>query len=525
MRKFMMCMLSVGVLIAGVSGCTPKQSRAERQAAREAALNQEVEARFAEILELQAAGQMDDAMRLLEQGLASKRYAAWRTRFFMQKVDLLLAQDKAGEASELILAAWAKEPQRAQLTFERIYLYHQAKHDAPAVFAWCKQLLGMGRGETLAKGLRPKVLGWLLAAALEMEDMGAITDAVDQLMAGLEPKAVTPLLQKAISAMIAAEHFDQATALIAHLASLQDGAAKAYTDLIVVSNLHNLIAQKAWQRVPEAFEACVAQVQDDLLLVLLRQTSQTLNKNQQMALIEAICQNVFLTAVSKPLSVNEAARLWVGIGVVRDPHVLTERLVALLDAKVQVEQVALLFEQHFYVLAEDLDAMKTLCAVGERIVQACDNQEAAQALLINLMDGMFMTGNYDRAISILEKGIPNQTEVWHTMAILKAKAHRALDQGDPLEAIVYFRSFMKTLAEAGADEEIDPSTGITYSKDWSLGRNASRIAALYESASDPANAAKAREEAKAFFAAALRSAENNEQSLNALKAEMKASGF
>jgi hypothetical protein len=84
---------------------------------------------------------------------------------------------------------------------------------------------------------------------------------------------------------------------------------------------------------------------------------------------------------------------------------------------------------------------------------------------------------------------------------------------------------MKVLAAEGPEEEPDPRTNITYSKEWLLGYNANRIAGLYEKASDTANAAKAREEAKALFATALQKVEKDEDTLNALKEELKKLGL
>ena len=522
----MMCVVSVCVLVGGVSGCKPKQSKEEKQAAQAEALRLEVEAQFAEILALQSRGKTAEAMALLEKCLANKKFNAYRPGFFTQKIDLLLAQDNVAEASQIILEAWAKEPNLAMGTYERVYTYHNGKSDHEAVIAWCKQLTGVGKGEALPKWLYPKIMGWHLTAALALDDMAVLLDAVDHLVACLEPKVVVSRVQPVVHAMIGAGKFEQASALIAHLASHRGGEAQEYKDFVATANLQNLLAQKDWAKVPGAFEVCVAQLQDDVLLALLRQTVVTLNKNQQHAMIEKISHDIFLTAVSKTLSANEAARLWLNIGMQTDKRVLPDRLVALLDAKVQAEQIAMLFEQHFYALADDRGAIKTLCAIGERIMKACSDEKTAQELKRYLMDGAGMLDDFDLALTLLESGIPDQSPEWHEMAIPKIKAHRAEAQGKPLEAIAYFREFMNVLADRGPEEEPDPrAPGVVYSKEWLLGFNAHRIANLYEKASDPANAAKAREEAKAFFTVALEKASKDEDTLRMLKKEMKEMGL
>jgi hypothetical protein len=364
-----------------------------------------------------------------------------------------------------------------------------------------------------------------LSAAVTTGDMTAITRAVDQLISGLEPKAVVPLLQPVITSMIGSEKFTQASEIIARLASHKKGTAQEYKDLVATSNLKNLIAQKDWQKMPGAFETCAAQLKDDVLLALMRQTFTTLQKNQQVALLEDICKNVFLIAASKKTSANYAARIWVDIGMLANKRVLPERLVTLLDAKVQAEQVAMLFERYFYEFVEAPDIIKTLCVIGERITGECSDEETKNSLKIKLLDGAFITENYDLALKMLEGGIPDKPPEWHAMSIPKVKAHRALVQNKPQEAIGFFREFMQVMTDKGPDEEHDPTTGVAYSKEWILGRNAHRIATLYDSISDTTNAAKAREEAKAYLAAAYPKAEKDADTLNPFQAYLNERGF
>ena len=525
MRALTVCVLSVCVLVAGFSGCKPKMSKAEKQALQEEVLRQEVETRFAEIAELRANGQMDAAMALLEKGFSTAKYKSYRSRFFSQKVDLLLAQDKCEEAGGLILKTWGKEPPLALGVFGRVHAYYLDKQDNPAMLVWCRQLLDMGKGGTLPKGLRPQVLEWLFVAALALDDMAAVTDAADRLIAGLEPHVAAPRLQQAITSMIGSGKFSYASELITHLATHADGGVPAYRDLVVTASLKNLIAQGDWQKVPEAFEVCAAQLTDESLLVLLRQTFPGLQKSRQVALLEAVCNRLFLSVPSKKASASYAARLWVDIGVGADKRVLADRLVVLLDADVLAEEVAMLFERHFYQLVQDVDAIKRLCVICERIMGVCTDQEAVQSLKVKLMDGAFITENYDLALALLESGITDKSKAWHEMSIPKVKAHRALAQGKTLEAIGFFREFMKVLNASDMEEEHDPTTGVAYSREWILGWNAHRIAGLYASIPDAENAAKAREEAKALFDQALKKAGDDADTLKVLKEELKTMGF
>jgi len=522
MKVWMVCVLAVCVM--GVTGCGSKESKAEKQAARAEQLRQEVEAQFAAIAELQSNGELDAAVALIEQCLANAKYKNYRPAFFSQKVDLLLAQDKSEEAGGIVLAALEKEPQLARGTLGRVHAYHQGRGDHAAVFGWSKLLLAAGKGAALPKDLHPQVLGWQLAAAVATGDSAAVAEAVDQVIARLAPKAGVTRLQEVVGSLIAAEKFALASEVIECLAA-KGGAAQEYKALAVTLRLRNVLAQKDWGKVPAAIEACTAQLQDGDLAAQLRQTAQAFQKGGQVALLEPICKNLFLAVPGKEAAAGLAARLWLDIGVASDKRVLPERLVALLEAKVQAEQVADLFERHFYLLAEDPSAIKTLLAVGERIVGACSDKETIDRLTIKRLDGAFIIEDYDLALDMLGQGIPGQSPQWHEMSIPKVKAHRALAQSKTLEAIGHFRAFMKVLADVGPEEEHDPTSGVVYSREWILGRNAHRIAGLYESISETDNAAKAREEAKALFAAALAKAKDDDDTLKQLKAELQEMGL
>jgi len=69
------------------------------------------------------------------------------------------------------------------------------------------------------------------------------------------------------------------------------------------------------------------------------------------------------------------------------------------------------------------------------------------------------------------------------------------------------------------EEEFDPTSGIAYSREWILGRNAKRIGDILDTIPDKAEADKARAEAKEYFKTAIKKAENDPAALELLKKE------
>lgn len=163
--------------------------------------------------------------------------------------------------------------------------------------------------------------------------------------------------------------------------------------------------------------------------------------------------------------------------------------------------------------------------MGERILAVCSDQTTVNNIKVKILDGAFITDNFDLAVHMLEQGIPGKDKLWHDMSLPKVKAHRAMAQKKPREAVQYFREFMNAWISSDQKEEFDPTSGIAYSREWILGRNANRIAGILDSIPDKAEADKARAEAKAYFKIALEKAANDAEAMKLLKEETKTMGL
>jgi hypothetical protein len=135
-----------------------------------------------------------------------------------------------------------------------------------------------------------------------------------------------------------------------------------------------------------------------------------------------------------------------------------------------------------------------------------------------MLDGAFVLEDYDRTLRLLEEGIPDREPEWHEMAITKVKAHKALQEGRPLDAVRHFREFMK-FVEQREEPERDPSTGILHTREMSLGRNAKRIGDILREAGQDEEARRAYEEAEQYYAAALEEVEPDSREADLIRTE------
>ncbi|MDR2849764.1 MAG: hypothetical protein LBW77_04375 [Verrucomicrobiota bacterium] len=283
-----------------------------------------------------------------------------------------------------------------------------------------------------------------------------------------------------------------------------------------------LLAQDNLPAARDTFDACVAQLPDDPLLKLARSAFSALQKSGKTDLLDQVSKALAFSASGKTNSVNYAARVWTECGVSADKKALPERLSALLAGGVSPEQVGTLFDRYFYELTDQPDIIRSLCALGEKLLAVCRDKDTVNAVKVKVLDGAFITEDYDLAVAMLEKGIPGKDPAWHAMSIPKVKAHRALAKNQPREAAGFFRDFMNAWIASDQQEEFDPISGVAYSREWILGRNAKRIAGILDTIPDKAEADKARAEAAAYFKTALEKAASDPAALKLLKEEAKA---
>ena len=507
------------VAVPMMDGC---RKSPEERAKEEAQIAEEVDQALAQIDETAAADKKEEALALTEKGMRNKKYKAHANRFVMKKVELLLGLNRHADACKIISENRKKDAPLAASLTERVYQDFQSKKMYAEILAWTKELLASP--ETLPPHQRIDYLFWGLDAALNLkqpdaarQSLTAITEAAPakDVQQKLE-QAFNRAVQKAETAAFVTEAFQNQAQTITD---------PAYKSLFLRLILQGQIAQKQWPEAAKTFETCIAQMDDEALMRVSRPFYQALRKNDNLAIAETAAATVIKQVPDKKRSAAFAARIWVDAGVKKDPTALPTRLSQLLEDKIDPNQVGGLLDQYFYGNIENKALIKDLCAIGQKLIPICTETNTVNAIKVKILDGAFITENYAVAVEMLEKGIPGKDKKWHEMSLPKVKAHLALQQNNPREAVKCFRAFMEVWRAQEQEEEFDPSTGVAYSKAWILGRNTDRIAGILDSIPDKEEAAKARAEAKAYYKEALEKAAKDETALKLLKEETKAYGL
>jgi len=496
------------------SGCKPSE---QRQAQKQAAIEQMVDTTFDQIAQLQAEQKFTEAERLITNSLANRNFLNFRERLMLLKTEHFLQQGGSAAAEEFILGVLPREPANIREALNALFAHYTGAKEFDKIIALSGRILSAKF--TLPEEMTDRILSQQLAAAIELDDAALQKAAVDSIIATVKesPRAIA-IIEPQMTALIRKKNYPAAMELATHLQNAGAGDDN-YKNLAVIISMQCVVDAQNWSQLKPVFTNCLQQLPDGELAKLMRYVFVNLSKAKMNDLLKECAQAGIAGAVGKPKSTDYAAGKWVEVCFAEDKQSLPGNISALLKTSVSPNQSGSIFDRFFYDVAADKDSVKALCKIGPELIAQCTDDNIANSLKVKILDGAFIIEDYDLAVAMLEQGIPGKDKAWHDMSLPKVKAHRAQSQQKPRDAVKYYREFMECWTNSDKEEEFDPTSGIAYSKEWILARNASRIAEILQSIPDEAEAAKARDEARNYFKTAIEKAATDEAALKLVTEE------
>ena len=216
------------------------------------------------------------------------------------------------------------------------------------------------------------------------------------------------------------------------------------------------------------------------------------------------------------------------------------------ETKIPLDLIGQLAEEAFLRFAgngepnsEDVPRLKQIMAFAESFLSNRLSKDTANALRDRLLDAHFLTGDFDGAIAMLEKGMPGRDPDWTKATAAKLRAHRAMEiaskpgtdaatvkkaKQEAIENFVAFGEYMLTPANKDF-EDCDPTTGVIYSFEWVAVKNFMRSAVLAREIGDNAKVEELTARAKKYLESARKKAKEDKKSFEVFQAEMKSYGL
>ena len=492
-------------LVLAASGChrrpTPPPTP-EELAVQEQRLMTELNQTLLAADEDFANNQSGKAMARVEAAFHDTRFAAYRSQIFESQLRLMLRGGDDRGARQLALSRCG-DPELAMAGCGLLYRFDHARNDLTNAAAWSASVLAQ---TNLFREVRRVASSWSIDDNMALSNDDAVLAVLQQVMTALTPTEGVNLWTHAFDGYFAAGRPDSVARMLALAGTLQPPCA-ALTPLATVVQVHLQACRADWDALTLSFATAVGTLPDAELDRLMRTVFPLIQKADKRALIDQCAETVVAAAAAHtntlPAAVGTAARALVENVMETDKGAFPKRLDALLRDHVPVHLIVDFYTRYFYTFTESPAVLKQLLPIGERLIPLADDEELRTEIKTKLLDACFLLHDYDQALIMLESGIPGRDASWLQTAIVKVKAHRALEHQEPREAVKYFRAFMD-LIRASKDTEVpDPVTNIVFPREMILGRNAKRIGDILAGIPDADEAAKAYAEARGLYAEAM----------------------
>jgi tetratricopeptide (TPR) repeat protein len=456
------------------------------------------------------------AILLLDAAMGDEAFAEVKPSIFNAILSLLMESGRHEAACARHLTMASESAALAESAYP-IMEQHLVRADKNALLLdWSTQMLAIPFSD------RIKARAFILNAyALTVNDREK--EALD-LIPSCRSTLGTPMCETIYSGIInmfvSIKKYDAAEVAISKV----EASAGNDPELLKLANmarLELLSVQGKWNAFVALYKTKLASLSDSGASRILHQTASRMSQAKKLDLAESIC--VFTIDTRKPdeRCVLTATQYWTKIIRENRPEAIPTQFRKLLDKKIPAERIASMTRQSFYVVlnTEKPEPIKQMLKIVKELraqLTKDDDLESAQTMLL---DGSFILNDYDTAIAMLKEGIKGKDDAWHQIAIVKLKAHKALDAGQTEDAVKHFRKFMDLIKSM--DNEVDPSTGMTFTANWCLARNAKRIGDIYAKAGNEKKAAAAYKEAEVHFENTLADFKEGSKELVSVKDEMK----
>lgn len=414
-------------------------------------------------------------------------------------LNTLLSAGNLPEAERVYQNAIAQNDRLTSDYYNRLHQYYVSQNNAKAMLEWTTSL----QIKALPPDLRLPAFTWLLEASRAVGPVSRVTDLVPACITNFDVAAARSLLSGVVAAYDGTG--DQASAN--KVLDAIDSTARLPADLRMLVNCQrvNLLFSAAqWDKAEKLFLKEAKALPDGELAGCFQYAQACAIRAKQIDLLDRLCVWILKEQPKKTSTWQAAAGTWLENASIRKSFAdLPVRLEALMQMGCPKNVLASYYYEYWEVIVKENKPadMLAMLQFGDRLSAMVTDVQDKDMIRACALDGYFLLEDYDRALKLLEKPLPDMKGADHANAINKIKAHLALQKGDKAEAVKRFRDFMETV-KVGPEKQVYAVTGLTYTREMCLGLNAKRIGDILSSMNDAQSAQAAYKEADGYYTVA-----------------------
>jgi tetratricopeptide (TPR) repeat protein len=466
----------------------------------EIATEQDLRELHTEIGALLDSGQTNAALERLSTQLDVPSWSSFRGVLFRNLLGVLLQAGRYTEAENRLLDV-ASDEDMARDGLGLIHS-HYVRSGREGLSAWTERTLSSGFPESL----QPTLLLWHGQALFKGGGFDKLIETwVPMVQEQTNTESARRILAGMLRYLLHSSALAQTESLARRIEELYPGEAKI-ASLVAIVRAEIFAARNEGEILDAHIRTVAARLQDSDLQRCLRIARRASAGDMAVDRLDKLYRFVLDTQKGKTNSISFAAQQWVQSAVDgKNVPAILERFGTALECKIKPSRLLRILRNAAYVVLEkgSTENKSHLLRMADTVRSSLETDAERSEITLLHLDAAFLEKDYKRAITLIEAGIPEKDEAWHSMALCKLRAHLALKNGDTREAVRHFREFMKSVEKWDQPEQ-DPTTGIKYTQDMTLGFNAKRIGDLLSSISDTEGASEAYREARSYYETAAK---------------------
>lgn len=466
--------------------------------------------------QLHSEHQTNAVLRLFDDAVWEEDLAPFRSQLLSEALRLRLEYEDLEGAQAKYLEILEKDSELAGQVTGQIasHLLRQGEHEM--VIEWCVSLLDTD----FEPGVKGQLLNSILNAQAALEDMDGVTATYAQCVK-IVPAQAESIIGRSLNGLLGnGRHDDLDLALLFVEENFSE--RPGFPQLVVRTRFDSLLARDRLEEAGRLLVSSFGLLSDRNAARRLASIVKAATEAVNAALAEELCVKAMDAAANDSNLMYTAAREWTVLAKsAEDEQLIAERFDSVVARELPVNRTLSIASKVVYFAMDKgtqeirASLLNNFQTILERAAE--DNDKSWASML--MLDGCFMSGDFDRALKLLETPIPGKEPDWQQMLVHKVRAHKALAANDHETAVGEFRAFMKTVATS-EEELMDPSTNREVPKEAVLGLNAARIGDIWTKAGETGKAEAAYDEAREYYAEALNKTLPNSPQRKQLAAEL-----
>lgn len=429
---------------------------------------------------------------------------------FDKLIKTLVAAGNIEDAKARYLWAAMQDKELARSGCEIIRRHYQSINDMDGASAWSQELMRMD--------LPPAILvdahAWYVEACCAKDAYDKAIDILPECIERFDGSSNRRIFLGPIGSLIAAGKTDQAEKMLNAIAK----QGEKQPELKAMVAMERTIMLWKMDRLADAelnfVKTSPTLADGDIQQVIARLKDQA-SSPETVEALNRMCEYVVKNLKDKPAARHNAAtRLLENAKKTGKGGDIPGRLEFLMKSDIPPQTLLNLYSLYFYdvITTGTRNDLRSMLAIGNTLFAKLDKLDDKRAVKILELDGVFVMDDYEGAIKLIAENKSIWETDWEPMANNKIRAHLALqksklEKGEKQkqlkqEAITRFRENLKYI-EKWEDPQLEPLTGLIYTRNIYLGINLKRIGDLLKSIGDDAAAATSFKEAEDYYKKAL----------------------